>query len=213
MDKEWVKKIELMLNTIDVLCEMDNIPIEHRESLLNSIKFRRELSKESDRGCALLAAAHIDSLLERLLKKVLVGNNNHFKLLFSSNGPLGTFSGKVSLSYSLGLISFDAMNDIHTIRRIRNEFGHSPHIISFLDEKIKTQCDKLKYNVLDDPKSAQSKFINTVSGIAGFIEIEIIEKSQFKEAIGLDLQKRKKDFDDFISEVEKKAKELAKKQV
>ena len=83
--------LEKMLQISEYLLEMSDIPIEHKESFINTTKFRRELSKESDRGCALLAAAHIDSLLEKMLKKVLVGNKKHFELLFSINGPLGRF--------------------------------------------------------------------------------------------------------------------------
>lgn len=80
----------------------------------------------------MLAAAHLDFLLEQLLREILVGSKKHHDKLFDFNGPLGTFSCKVSLSYSLGLISFEMMHDINIIRRIRNEFGHSPFIISFL---------------------------------------------------------------------------------
>ncbi len=202
--------LEIMFQISMNLFEMLEIPLEYKESLGASIKFRRELSKESDRGCALLAAAHMDSLLEQLLKKVLVGNKKHFESLFSFNGPLGTLSGKVSMCYSLGLISFDAMSDIHIIRRIRNEFGHSPFIISFEDPKISKQCNLLKYSVLDKSKPARSKFLNTVSGIAGIIDFEILEKEKFKEAIGIDLQKRKENFDYHMNTIKNTAEKYIK---
>ena len=67
--------IKLMTSSIDVINK--NIPIELKESLVKSIKFRNELSKESDRGCALFAAAHIDFLLEIFLNTVYIGNKKH----------------------------------------------------------------------------------------------------------------------------------------
>jgi DNA-binding MltR family transcriptional regulator len=208
MDRE-ITKIEIMIQTINEVLNMEKIPIELRESLIASMKFRRELSKESDRGCALLASAHIELLLEKLLKKVLVGNKKHLDSLFSLNGPLCSFFGKTSLAYSLGLISQDAMHDIHIIRKIRNEFGHSPDIISFENETIKIQCDKLKYNVLDsNDKLSRNKFINTIMGIEGFIEILIFENIKIKEAVGIDLKQRKNKFDSFMSTVNCIAEEL-----
>ena len=74
-----------------------------------------------------------------------------------------------------------------------------------MDEKIKAQCDKLKYNVLEESKPARSKFLNTVSGIVGIVDIATFEKEKFKEAIGQDLRKRKEGYDYYMSEIKEAA--------
>jgi DNA-binding MltR family transcriptional regulator len=74
------------------------------ENLTIIMNFRRELTKETDRGCALMAASFLDYELEKLLREKLVGSKNHLDTLFEFNGPLGTFSSRIRLSYSLGLI-------------------------------------------------------------------------------------------------------------
>lgn len=189
-------KFQIVLEMVKSLIDIEDIPIEHKESLVDSIKFRRELSKESDRGSALLASTLMDSLLEKSLRNIFVGSKKHVDTLFSLNGPLGTFSGKVSICYSLGLISLDMMHDIHVIRHIRNVFGHSPSIISFEDDKIKKQCDSLRYTVIDGNESARSKFLNVVTGINGIISDELTNQKKIKEVVGIDLKKRKKEFQD-----------------
>lgn len=118
--------------------------------------------------------------IRTIITKVFIGSKKHQKALFNFNGHLGTFSGKVSLSYSIGLISSDMMHDLSIIRNIRNEFGHSHHIISFQDEKISPKCNWLKFNVTNDSKSARSKFLNAFYRIAGLFEIEIIDRVSFK---------------------------------
>lgn len=70
----------------------------------------------------------------------------------------------------------------------------------------------MKYNVLDKSKTARSKLLNTVSGIAGLIEIEISEQLKFEEATGVNLNKRKEKFDSFMSTILKRAEELSKRQ-
>ena len=192
-----IKKIQQITEFVLDEINRDKIPPELSKTIISSINFRRELSNESDRGCALLASAHLEFLFEKLLRKTLVGDKKHLDVLFNFNGPLGSFSNKISLSYSLGLIPSEIMHDTNVIRRIRNEFGHSPNIINFTNEKIITQCNTLKLTVLNNDKTARNKFLSTFSGIAGLIEIKIYEQVKLKEAPSIDLIKRKKLFDEF----------------
>ncbi len=108
--------------------------------------FWKEINKESDRGCALFAAAHFDSLLEKLLWDKLVGKERIKDDLVSFNGPLGTFSNRISMR---GFISALAYNDLTMVRKIRNEFGHSTEIGSFDYLKIKNFCSEFKYIVFE----------------------------------------------------------------
>src|SRR5690606_30701176 len=108
---------------MEELIPFEKLPSDLKTFAFEYIEFRRELSKESDRGCAMLAASHIDYMLELLLTRIMAGNKSHHEQLFSFNGPFGTFSSKILVCYSLGLISSDALTDIQIIRKIRNEFG------------------------------------------------------------------------------------------
>ena len=60
-------------------------PQELQDEMLEYVDFRRALTTESDRGCALLAASHLDFLLEKMLKSKMVGSKNHLKSLFDFN--------------------------------------------------------------------------------------------------------------------------------
>src|SRR5690606_6959786 len=181
----------------------DKLPPEIKQSTFEYITFRRELTKESDRGCALLAAAHLDFMLEKLLRKKLLGTKKHFETLFGFTGPLGTFSSRIMLCYSIGLISPDTLHDIQIVRKIRNEFGHSPSIIDFENPKIKEQCDKMKSNVHEKGSSPRNKFLNVVSGISGQIEAKTIICQKFETEPEMDLSKRKENFDKMMEIIRK----------
>ncbi len=93
-----------------------------------------DLAGESDRGCVLVGAALLEERLEELFRAVFNRNSASKKLqdsLFESNGPLATFSAKVKLAYSLGLVDKSIFDDLETVRRIRNEFAHSAEEVDF----------------------------------------------------------------------------------
>jgi hypothetical protein len=56
---------------------------------------------ESDRACAVLAGALLDSLLEHLLRKAMVPDSSQD--LFRAQGPLGSFAAKIDLALAVGL--------------------------------------------------------------------------------------------------------------
>jgi hypothetical protein len=182
------------------------VPESAKESMRNFQKLRRELGKESDRGMALYATAYLDNQLEILLRNKLVGNNKHFKDIFSFNGPVGTFSAKIKLAYSIGLLDKISMDDINILRKIRNEFAHSDKKIDLETKDIKILIDNLKMNVKADNSTARSIFINVVAGISGRIEGSINFSEKFEELLGQSLEKRKSDFNVIMADVMKKLK-------
>lgn len=155
------------------------------KEIIDYIDFRRELTKESDRGCALLAASHLDYLLELMLKSKLIGTPKQLDSLFDFNGPLGTFSAKILMSFSLGLISKVRMNDLQTIRKIRNDFGHSASVINFTSEKINSLCNNLKL-IRKSNNCARSKFITSVGFVSGAIMAEKFKDKKFELVDNLD---------------------------
>ena len=89
------------------------------------IDFRKSLIQESDRGCALMAADFIEDKLEKLLESYFIENEKVCKQLLKANGALATFSSKIDLTFLLGLIPKNVFNDLHILRKIRNEFAHT----------------------------------------------------------------------------------------
>jgi hypothetical protein len=201
-DKE--KYINIQKQLIEKLVDLDKLPEEVRNNLTDYVTFRHELTIESDRGCALLAGSYLDSQLEKVLRKKMVGNKKHLDNLFDFNGPLGTFSGRITITYSLGLISKNDLNDLQLVRKIRNTFGHSPSIIDFENEKIKSYCNNLKLVVRERSKSPRQKFNSSVSYLLGAIEgMLYTEDDTFIEKPNSELENFKKTIDEFDGVVEK----------
>jgi DNA-binding MltR family transcriptional regulator len=70
------------------------------------------------------------------------------KILFdSSQGPMATTWAKIEMANALGLLTTEVYNDLHTIRRIRNQCAHKIATIDFLSEELHGHVKKLsKYS-------------------------------------------------------------------
>lgn len=140
------------------------------------------LNKESDRGCCLLSVSFLDNELKLLLEDKLVGSAKQKKEILGFNGALGTFSSRIQLSYSIGLISKQITDDINIIRKIRNDFGHNYEYIDFETEKIQNKILNLNYNLhKKDEHTSRKRFIDAVTIILSEFH-EILEiQQQFNE--------------------------------
>jgi len=159
------KILELNRKMMELLIPKE-LPAGLKNSLIDWIQFRRELTNESDRGCALLAASHIDYLLEEALKSKLIGSKNEFNTLFDFNGPLGNFSSRISISYSIGLITKEEKLDLQIIRSIRNKFGHSPIAINFESPDVSSLCNNLRLKNKYKQNNRET-FLTSVSLVTG----------------------------------------------
>jgi DNA-binding MltR family transcriptional regulator len=133
------------------------------------VEFRNTLDEETDRGVALMAASFLEGELEDLLREYFVQDKVVINEIFSFNGPCGTFSSKINLTYALGLIGKQARRDLHLIRKIRNEFGHTATPLTFQDHKISNRCNELYYDALDFDVTPRTKFTRVAVGILAFI--------------------------------------------
>ena len=127
--------------------------------------FLSEFQEETDRGAALVGAALIDERLERLLKDHLIDCKQSKEILGGGNSPLGTFSARENLSYCLGLITELEYKEIEVIRKVRNEFAHKVHGLTFKDQKVNDLCQNLKANTPDGKRfegEPRQLFINSV---------------------------------------------------
>jgi hypothetical protein len=114
--------------------------LAHAEDLA---KFVEELKRETDRGLPLVAAALIDERLKETLRAFFRESSTSSKLLDTVNAPLGTFSSRNHTCHALSLIDDHEYAEIELIRKIRNEFAHERHGMSFQTERVKGLCSSL----------------------------------------------------------------------
>jgi len=99
----------------------------------------KNLKKESDRGCIIVAAAWIDDDLETIISNFLLPKADKDDNLFHEGKPLGTFGAKIDIAYRLGLIQKDTRNVLHVLRKMRNDSAHKREINSFKVSSIKSR--------------------------------------------------------------------------
>lgn len=131
--------------------------------------FRSALTDESDRGCALFAAAYLDAALEGLFRASLLENKKIDEELFEGNSPIASFSGRIRIAYYFGLISAELRADLETIRKIRNDFAHDATILSFDTQSIADRCRNLGFSHHEPAARPRAHFTSAASGLGGAI--------------------------------------------
>ena len=132
-------------------------------------EFLREFQQETDRGAALVGAALIDSRLERLLESHFTDKQLAEELLRGGNAPLGSFSAKIKMAFSLGLITALEYKECETIRKIRNTFAHEVHGLSFSNPRLTELARNLCANTPGGKRfdgDPRQLFINSVIGVS-----------------------------------------------
>jgi DNA-binding MltR family transcriptional regulator len=103
-----------------------------------------EFQGESDRACAVLGPAFLDEQLRALLEAFLVNDPGRVPDLFEgAAGPLASFSARIGMSYALGFLAPSEMRDVDLIRKIRNDFAHELHGVSFQSSSVASRCREL----------------------------------------------------------------------
>ena len=131
----WVKS-----NHEEVLKEYPN--------LKEFLPFLDVHNAESPRGSVLVACSFLDEQLGRIIDAFLVEDSKKELLLGGFNAPIGTFSSRITMAHSLGLISDEERSDCDTLRKIRNEFAHN-HRAGFEDQKLIDLCKNLYHSAKD----------------------------------------------------------------
>lgn len=129
--------------------------------------FVEELNRESDRGLALVGAALIDDKLGETLKAFFREGAPIGRLIDEPNAPLGTFSSRSNTCFALGLIDEFEYDEIGILRKVRNEFAHSKHGLTFTSPKIQGLCSSFKADlpIDEDYPLTNSRFRYTNSVI------------------------------------------------
>jgi hypothetical protein len=142
------------------------MPVEYFDMQFDIVtEFRSDLDLESDLGCALLAIFFLEKELKVLLKKCLVDTPEVDEKIFSFNGPLGTFSSKIEMGFSLGKISKTLKDELNLLRKIRNDFGHNPKQIDFNTHPINERCNSLKGSWKKQTSSPRHHFTASVCSV------------------------------------------------
>jgi hypothetical protein len=133
------------------------------------------MSNESDRGSAIVGAAILEDALAVALSKYLIpAPTSQDDLL---NGPAASFSMKIELAYRVGLIRSSVRKFLQRVRKVRNEFAHSPSEMSFevqsMSDKVKNLC-QLSEDFLDSfIGEVQSHQLHVGEGASGGRLLEI----------------------------------------
>lgn len=91
----------------------------------------KELMGTSDRAAVITLGAFLDDALEMRLTRALrpMETDDH-DYAFRFDGPLGSFSARIDMSYLLKLIEIGRKEQLHDIREMRNACAHSKRPIS-----------------------------------------------------------------------------------
>ncbi|WP_157980926.1 MltR family transcriptional regulator [Aliidiomarina shirensis] len=138
------------------------------------LAFRKALTKETDRGCALFATSYLDKALSDLLYCALAHDKKIKNDLFEGNAPLASFSSRIKLAFYLGKISKIERRDLDLLRKIRNEFAHNADAIDFEVEKIKSQCGELSFSYHEKDHRPRGHFTAACLGILANIHNETL---------------------------------------
>lgn len=134
--------------------------------------FRRALFDESDRGCALFAAAYLDGALAAMLQACVVKSAKMREELFKTNAPLASFSSRIKMAYYLGKLSPLERKDFETIRSIRNDFAHHPEFIDFEAQSVKDRCSNLAHVWHEPAARPRAKFTAAVTALLAMVHAE-----------------------------------------
>jgi hypothetical protein len=146
---------------------------EHKEKVFQLFgdlsEYFRLLRNETDRGCAMIVAAHLDDKLGQLLKSSMTQEDQKEIERFFK-GPLGSFATRIKLARYLNIISREVREDLDTILDIRNDFGHKLEFENFNTPGIKVRCMRLQHDILEKSQNPRERFINAANVLIVFID-------------------------------------------
>lgn len=82
------------------------------------------------------------------------------------------FHRKLKWHFFLGKMSISIRNELHLLRKIRNEFGHSPDFIDFNTSNIKDRCKALQGSWKNEKSTPRQHFTASVSSVLAVLHAE-----------------------------------------
>ncbi len=132
---------------------------ENRPEIIDLSKFLNLFNEESDRGATLIAASFLDDSLKEIISAFLIDNKSSKELIEGFNAPIGSFSSRIKLANSLGLLIEDEFHLLNSLRKIRNEFGHEWGKLTFGSPSINSKVKNLQWYGPEDIKNRTNKEI------------------------------------------------------
>lgn len=149
---------------------------DHTARRVNALDTKKkfDLIEESDRGCVIVGAAILEQYLVDDITSEFRRNglsSRYIQSSFDGNGPLATLSSKILIARGFGLIDDNILHDLMLVRKLRNEFAHSPSSASFDDASVKAKIKSLFFFDAVKLLMANTKIYN-------FIDIEGVDKTE-----------------------------------
>ncbi len=150
--------MEIIEQTQDFLAKRKNIIIDLQELLPKIIG-------DTDQSPVLVGVTRLENELEKYIHSFLIESPTGKEDLFE-NGPLTTFSAKISIARRLGLINNELQNAIDNMRKIRNLVNRSSKNLVFETDQIllivKTMhekyIDNANYREIENNLSVDKQF-------------------------------------------------------
>ena len=163
----------------------------HYQRLEMLMEFTRlfDYCEASERAIAIIGPAFLDTLLSEILTEFMVNDEKEVKKLLQPEGHFGTYGGRVTACYCLGLVGPIVVADLRLVGKIRNLFAHELRS-TFDDPKIGGWCKQLRWHreCLGDPPHDAShrglfqvginqlvSHLNGIPGLARFKKRSIVE--------------------------------------
>jgi hypothetical protein len=114
--------------------------IQHGPEL---VELAKEIAGLSDRAGIIIAATYVEDGLVRLLSKNMVKLAPREKEeAFRPDGPLGSFSRRIEMSYLFKLIDKQTRDRLHDLREMRNACAHTRRSISLATPQLANVCKR-----------------------------------------------------------------------
>jgi hypothetical protein len=110
-------------------------------------------AKADDRSFCLLLSSMLENDLDRAIDARIGQTLELRKGLYEQDGPLGTFSRKITMAAALQIIGPTTQANFRVIRNIRNAFAHSKIPIAFTTREVSAVCaDLVRINIFEPPE-------------------------------------------------------------
>ncbi len=106
------------------------------------LNWKELITKESDRGAAIMAGALVEQALTKVIRSHLTDPGDKItKTWFEGQGaPFGTFAAKITLGRALGIYSDYTERRLIFIKDVRNAFAHSVRPLDFKHATLAAAC-------------------------------------------------------------------------
>jgi hypothetical protein len=117
---------------------------------------------------AILVEHELDNLLRPKFKNL---DDDEWKDLQNEQGPLRSFSAKISIGRALNIYDKKLKNDLDVVRVVRNAFAHSRKLLEFTDPLIAQEMMQSHYLPKRFKNELREEMPNTATAKAAYIVI------------------------------------------